>query len=114
MVKFTGHIFYFLSRFKYGLAIFFGILLIGVLGENSLLKYFKNRYHIEELDAEIKYYEDRYQRDMEQLKAIQRDPDAMTRIARERYFMKKDNEDIFVLSDDNQPTSNIFNDETTE
>ena len=28
------------------------------------------------------------------------DPKAIARIARERYFMKADDEDIFVLSDD--------------
>ena len=29
------------------------------------------------------------------------DPKAIEKIARERYFMKTDDEDIFVLSDDN-------------
>jgi cell division protein FtsB len=33
---------------------------------------------------------------------LKRDPKAIEKIARERYFMKADGEDIFVLSDDNQ------------
>ena len=47
---------------------------------------------------------------------MQRDPKEMARIARERYFMKKDNEDIFVLSTDEKAsdTDNNNDDETTE
>jgi cell division protein FtsB len=33
------------------------------------------------------------------------DPKAIEKIARERYFMKEDNEDIFVFSDDQTSTS---------
>ena len=32
-------------------------------------------------------------------------PKAITKIARENYFMKADDEDIFVLSDDKRPNS---------
>jgi putative septum formation initiator-related protein len=45
---------------------------------------------------------------------LKRDPKAVARIARERYFMKADNEDIFVLSDDEQPADNPSKYETTE
>ena len=33
-------------------------------------------------------------------------PSAITKIARERYFMKADDEDIFVLSDELPTTTN--------
>jgi hypothetical protein len=42
----------------------------------------------------------RYQSDMRQIRELNLNPKAMERIARERYFMKHDDEDIFVLSDD--------------
>jgi hypothetical protein len=38
----------------------------------------------------------------------------MEKIARERYFMKADDEDIFVLSDDDRSTNTFVNDETAE
>jgi cell division protein FtsB len=41
-------------------------------------------------------------------------PKAIKKIARERYFMKADDEDIFVLSDDEKTGKSILNDETVE
>jgi hypothetical protein len=38
----------------------------------------------------------------------------MEKIARERYFMKADDEDIFVLSDDDREAKPIVSNETTE
>ena len=51
---------------------------------------------------------------MQRLKDLNTSPDAIAKIARERYFMKADDEDIFVLSDDEQPFKgkNIY--ETTK
>ena len=42
------------------------------------------------------------------------DPKAMEKIARERYFMKADDEDIFVLSDDERSTNTFATNETAE
>ena len=44
---------------------------------------------------------------------LEADPKAMEKIARERYFMKADDEDIFVLEDDPKNT-NILSNETVE
>ena len=85
---------------KYGLVTIVGIVLVGFVGENSVMAHLRHKMHISELSDEIEYYEDRYKNDMSQLKELNRNPKAMERIARERYFMKADDEDIFVLSDD--------------
>lgn len=114
MSKFTGHIYGFLSRFKYPITIVVGILMVGVFGENSLMKRFEYAYQIEDLKEEIQEYEANYQRATEQLKELKRNPDAIAKIARKRYFMKADDEDIFVLSDDEQPAGNTSENETTE
>lgn len=104
--RFTGHIFYFLSKFKYHIVIILGVLVVGVLDENSFTKLIKYAYQIQDLKAEIAKYETQYRQDTELLKEIKRNPNAMAKIARERYFMKADDEDIFVLSDDEQATDN--------
>ena len=55
------------------------------------------------------------QANMKQLKALGQGPDAVEKIARERYFMHTDDEDIYVLSDDPKPDNeNTDNDETAE
>lgn len=53
-------------------------------------------------------------KDSEELKELQRDPNEISRIARERYFMKKDDEDIFVLSTDEKTSDNSIDNETVE
>ena len=64
--------------------------------------------------AEIQRYDRQYQHDTQQLKDLKTDSGAIARVARERYFMKADDEDIFVLSDDEQPAENTPKYETAE
>ena len=47
-----------------------------------------------------------YNKDMRELRMLDRNPKAIEKIARERYFMKADDEDIFVLSDDENKSKN--------
>ena len=48
------------------------------------------------------------------LKELKHNPKAITKIARERYFMKADDEDIFVLSDDDKTETGTKENETAE
>lgn len=112
--KITGHIYSFFSRFKFHIVIILGVLIVGVVDENSFMKRIEYAYQIEDLKTEIQKYDSQYQHDMQQLKELKTDPKAIARVARERYFMKADNEDIFVLSDDEHQTENTAKNETTE
>ncbi len=58
------------------------------------------------LQNEIKRYTKEFEDDTRQLHLLQENPGNMERIARERYLMKKPNEDIFVFEEDlpNAPT----------
>ena len=100
MSKITGHVLRFLSRFKFHIVIILGILIVGVLDENSFLKRIEYAYQIDDLKTEIQKYNRQYHHDTQQLRDLKRDPKAVARIARERYFMKADDEDIYILSDD--------------
>lgn len=90
---------------KYVVITIIGIVLVGFVGNNSFMAHLRNKYRINTLQEEIKVYDDRYQNDMRQIRELNRNPKAMERIARERYFMKHDDEDVFVLSDDNRDIS---------
>jgi len=85
---------------KYSLIAIIGIVLVGFVGKNSVLAHFRNELYISELASEIEKYEQQNQSDMRQIRELNRNPKAMERIARERYFMKHEDEDIYVLSDD--------------
>ena len=104
---------------KYAIITIVGIVLVGFVGENSLLAHLRNMHYIGTLNDEIKVYNERYQNDMHKIRELNLDPKAMERIARERYFMKHDDEDIFVLSDDDKrepesPSTTTTEDETAE
>ncbi len=92
-----------LSRYKYIITIVVGVAVVGFIDDNSLLRRFKYDLQISELKDEIKAYRQKNEAIVRQLRAVQRNPKAIEKIARERYFMKADDEDIFVLSTDRQP-----------
>lgn len=85
---------------KYGVVLIIGIVFVGFLDENSIYAHMRNKQRISELNDEIAFYEGEYERDQNRIHELQTNPKAMEKIARERYFMKAQDEDIFVLSDD--------------
>lgn len=90
----------FLSHYKYLIVVVVGVAIVGVLDENSFLQRIKYEMQISELQDEIDEFTARYETDSRQLRQLKQDPKAIEKIARERYFMKCDDEDIFVLSTD--------------
>lgn len=102
----------FIGHNKYWIVCILGVLIVGFLDENSLLQHARNRAVVSDLKEQIETYNAQYERDEKKLKELKRNPKAITKIARENYFMKADDEDIFVLSDDNKQETD--NNETTE
>lgn len=99
----TNPFYSFLSHNKYWIVLIIGGLIVGVLDENSFYQRIKYELQISELKEQISEFNSQYEKDEAQLKELRRNPKAITKIARERYFMKADDEDIFVLSGDLQP-----------
>ena len=89
------------------------VILIGFVDENSIWSHLRNKQRISELEDEIEQYTERYHQDQEKIRTLDGNPKAIEKIARERYFMKADDEDVFVLSDD-EKSDLMTPDETTE
>lgn len=89
----------YLSRHKYLITIVIGLLMVGVVDENSMRKYVLNQLRISELQEEIKEYAEQYETDSVKLDALMNDPKGVERVARERYLMKRANEDVYVISE---------------
>lgn len=85
---------------KYIVVIVAAVALVGFVDENSVWSHIVNQRRIAVLQAEISERLAVHERDQKQLREMATNPKAVERIARERYFMKADDEDIFVLSDD--------------
>lgn len=90
----------YLAHYKYLIVIIAGVLIVGVVDDNSIRQHIKYQLQIATLREEIGKYREQYEKDSRQLKEMRQGPDVFGKIARERYFMKSDDEDIFVLSTD--------------
>lgn len=98
---------------KYVLISVVGVVLVGFVGQNSMLAHMRNMHYISELSEEIDEYNARAREDMRKIRELDRNPKALERIARERYFMKHDDEDIFVLRDDEESLSSLSEENET-
>ena len=85
---------------KYVLVSIIAVALIGFVDENSIWHHIQNKQQISALEEEIAKHTELNQRNLQQIRMLDSNPKAIEKIARERYFMKADDEDIFVLSDD--------------
>lgn len=85
---------------KYVIVAVLAVVFVGFVDENSLWRHIMNARYIDELQEQIDMYNRQYKHDQAQIHMLDSNPKAIEKIARERYFMKADDEDIFVLSDD--------------
>lgn len=90
---------------KYALVTLLAVVFIGFVDDNSVWHHFKNQQKIGELQDEIQRHTEQYNRDRKQIKMLDSNPKAIEKIARERYFMKEDDEDIFVFSNEQSQTA---------
>lgn len=85
---------------KYIITIALGVLLVGFLGDNSVLAHRRNKQRIAQLKQEKARYLAEYQHTQERIYRFQTDLKEKERIGREQHFLKMPDEDIYVLSDD--------------
>lgn len=109
-----NNIWSYLARHKYLITIVLGLLLIGVVGENSLLHYMQLQVRLSEVREELEECQQQYERDSIRLRALQSNHKGVVRIAREKYFMKHPDEDVFVLSNEEHKQSTENTDERVE
>lgn len=100
MGKIADNIYEFMSRYKYLIATIFAVLITVFIDENSLMKRLDYQFQIADLEKEIAFYNDKYETDSKMLKELERNPKLIERIAREKYFMKANDEDVFVFSEE--------------
>lgn len=82
---------------KYVITVLIFVVIIGFLDENSLVQRIKHRNEINTLNSEIAKYKKQYEEDTEKLKELTTNPEALEKIAREKYLMKRPEEDVFVF-----------------
>ena len=63
---------------------------------NSLIIHSQYNSEIDALEAEKEYYKKEIEKDIKAIETLSREEDIET-FAREEYYMKKDNEDIYII-----------------
>lgn len=86
-------------RNKYISATVLFVIWIAFFDQTSLIYDVHLTHKENQLKAQKIYYEKQTQVATEQLKELQTDPSNLEKFAREKYFMKKTNEDVYVLVD---------------
>ena len=89
----------FICRGKYLITVVAFAVIIGFLDENSLFRRLAYEREISQLKEEIEKYRADYEENTKRLNELNSNPDAIEQVAREKYLMKKPNEDIYVFED---------------
>ena len=97
-----SNIWKFICRRKYFITIVAFTVIIVFLAENSMIRRLEYKHEIMQLKEEIEKYRTDYEENTQRLNEITTNPDAIEQIAREKYLMKKPNEDIFVFEEEEE------------
>jgi cell division protein FtsB len=84
---------------KYGVVIFIFLILTFVVGDSNLYKRYAYDEKIRLLENEIEKYQKEIELNRKKLDDIHTDKERLERFAREEYFMKNPDEDVFIVVD---------------
>ncbi len=87
----------FIRRHKYMVTLLVFFVIIGFIDENSLVRRVQHQREISSLNTQIEQYRTQYEEDTKRMKELTSNPEAIEKIAREKYLMKKPNEDIYII-----------------
>lgn len=89
-----------IGHYKYLITIVVGVAVIGVFSDNSFINLMELNMKKTDLQEEIAKFKKQNAESANELRVLKHNKDMIEKVARERYFMKKDDEDIFVISTD--------------
>lgn len=85
------------NKYTLSMIIFFGWVIF--FDQNNLLQRTKIVNELHQLEKDKLYYINKIKADSQKLNELKTSEDNLEKFAREQYLMKKDNEDIFIISD---------------
>lgn len=87
------------ALFKYSVSFIVFLLAMIFVGDGKLLKRSEQWKEIDKLKTEIDAYNRRFEHDKAELTRMKNSPEALRKVARERYHMQKETEDVFIVED---------------
>jgi cell division protein FtsB len=89
------------AKNKFILTILIFIVWLLFFDRNNLIDRVKELNHLRQLEKDKVYYLERIDKDSKRLEQLKTNNKNLEKFAREQYLMKKDNEDIFVIVEEN-------------
>jgi cell division protein FtsB len=87
-------------RNKYLLSlVVFSVWMVFFDDRDVITTHFRYKSELNKLEESKEYYQQQIDQTRTELAKLQTDPDLLEKYARERYRMKKDNEDLFIIED---------------
>ncbi len=87
-------------RNKYLLVLILVLVWLMFFDTHNFMQQWRIRSQLRELRIERDFYREEIMRDSTAIEELKSDPDALERFAREKYLMKKEGEDVYILIED--------------
>ncbi|MCC6385537.1 MAG: septum formation initiator family protein [Bacteroidia bacterium] len=91
---------------KYVITLILFLVWISFFDQNSLITQYRYRKQLNELEEKKAYYLTEIEKNKQDLDALMGDKKKLEKFAREKYLMKKENEDIFLIIEKEPEKSN--------
>lgn len=97
MKDFLANVWAFIRRRKYSVTIIAFLVIIVLVDENSLVRRLSQKRQINALEEEIDMYRSQLEEGQALLDNLENDSMLLERIAREKYNMSRQDEDVFII-----------------
>jgi cell division protein FtsB len=84
---------------KYVLVVVASLIITFTIGDSNLYVRYKYDEQIRELESEIRAYRKEIEENQKRLDEMRNSKESIERYAREEFFMKKPDEDVFIIVD---------------
>ncbi len=85
---------------RYVLILTIFVVWLAFFDQDNLFRQFKLARELDEAREKQEYYSSEYKKDSTLNEQLENDPEVMEKMAREKYLMKKDDEKIFLIVED--------------
>ena len=87
---------------KYLVSLLAFIIWTSFFDRNDLFTQLERRKELRQLETSEAYYEQEITGIKKELADLQNDPAILEKFAREKFYLKRDNEDVFIIEDENE------------
>lgn len=87
-------------RKLWGIVIAFLLIYVAFFDTHSLVSRMKNMRKISHLENEVEHYQKELDANLKKLQELQSNDSNLVKFAREEYYMKRTNEDIYLIDEE--------------